>query len=849
MGGDSKFQQSWVEKGDRPWLQRVRDSQFHAFCTYCDSKFQVKHGGLGSVRAHENTDAHKKEAKRMSKNRQIVKGASNEVEVSAKPAMRSLEDDVLAAEVLQALSVVDKNQSFQSADCDNERLARQFHDSAIARNYKQGQTKMKYLIQFGIAPYVKKVLLEDMKKEQYCFHFDETTTSQLKKQYDGYITYYSKHAKQVACAYVGSLFVGHCPAEALLDHFYRFIEDLGLDLDNLLNIGMDGPNVNKKFEQELMDELKVRNNNSFISCGSCPLHTVHNAFGKGMLSLKERINLDQFVIDLHFFFERSAARREDFASMGYITDVTVHYLLRHCESRWLSIEKVLVRVIEQFANIRTYFLDELPKKKEFKGEKGIGNTKRYQRIAECLKDSSLQSFMAFVVFVAQDFKKFLVPLQTNAPMIHVLHSMEVKLLHALMNKFIDAKYIQDKATKNTFTASQLIKVDIADKKNHVAKVQVGAKATSLMRNLDALEKKKTVAIMVNFLEACTKYLLKNLPLDDSVLKSAKCLHPDNRQKKSSLKSISLLAQAVIKALGDDAMHEAFNLKREKTKYDLIDMIRDQFQQYQTENIPESFYKLEEEPKKHTYKQRSSYWKQAYEIAGICDDDVDENDGQFKRIDDYWLQISNIRDENGEKKYDKLWVLVKCVMLISHGNADPERGFSINKHVLKIHGFSLGEDTIIAIRLVKDFIIKCGGSEKVPVPNALLKSCKEARSRYHADLEEKRQLALKEEAARKAVAEAAAAKEANKEAEKKKDEKMKKIDKEIEMLESGKSVAELSITEANQELGDVIAKSSTLSKTKLVEKMTKARSKIDMGVKRKEQLTKDIEVALAKKRKI
>jgi hypothetical protein len=78
------------------------------------------------------------------------------------------------------------------------------------------------------------------------------------------------------------------------------------------------------------------------------------------------------------------------------------------------------------------------------------------------------------------------------------------------------------------------------------------------------------------------------------------LHPDNRQKKCSLRSISPLTQAVVKALGGNDMHEAFNLKQDKTKYDQIDMVRDQFQQYQTENISEKFYKLAEGTKEtHT----------------------------------------------------------------------------------------------------------------------------------------------------------------------------------------------------------------------------------------------------------
>ena len=62
-----------------------------------------------------------------------------------------------------------------------------------------------------------------------------------------------------------------------------------------------------------------------------------------------------------------------------------------------------------------------------------------------------------------------------------------------------------------------------------------------------------------------------------------------------------------------------------------------------------------------------------------------------------------------------------------------------------------------------------------------------------------------------------------------------------------NVAEQSIAEGNKELGEVISKSATLSKTKLVDEMMKSQSKIEMGMKRKEQLSKGMEVVLIKKK--
>ena len=40
----------------------------------------------------------------------------------------------------------------------------------------------------------------------------------------------------------------------------------------------------------------------------------------------------------------------------------------------------------------------------------------------------------------------------------------------------------------------------------------------------------------------------------------------------------------------------------------------------------------------------------------------------------------------------------------HGNSTPERGFSVNKQLLNVHGYSTYEDITIASRMVKDELL-------------------------------------------------------------------------------------------------------------------------------------------------
>ena len=57
--------------------------------------------------------------------------------------------------------------------------------------------------------------------------------------------------------------------------------------------------------------------------------------------------------------------------------------------------------------------------------------------------------------------------------------------------------------------------------------------------------------------------------------------------------------------------------------------------------------------------------------------------KYVRIDQYWSKIGEMTDdENGSYKYPQLVALIKCVLSLRHGNAVPERGFSINKILLE-----------------------------------------------------------------------------------------------------------------------------------------------------------------------
>ena len=71
--------------------------------------------------------------------------------------------------------------------------------------------------------------------------------------------------------------------------------------------------------------------------------------------------------------------------------------------------------------------------------------------------------------------------------------------------------------------------------------------------------------------------------------------------------------------------------------------------------------------------------------------------------------------------------------------DAECGFSINKSVLQSHSTSLEEDTIVALGLVKDYIVLNNGVDKIDIEESLIESCRNARTRYATFLDQKKKI--------------------------------------------------------------------------------------------------------------
>lgn len=86
------------------------------------------------------------------------------------------------------------------------------------------------------------------------------------------------------------------------------------------------------------------------------------------------------------------------------------------------------------------------------------------------------------------------------------------------------------------------------------------------------------------------------------------------------------------------------------------------------------------------------------------------------------------------EWKKLWNLVKKVLLLSHGQASVERGFSVNR---EIEVENMKERTLVAQRIISDHVSNVGGLTNVSITKELLLSASSARQRYRSFLEDEK----------------------------------------------------------------------------------------------------------------
>ena len=240
--------------------------------------------------------------------------------------------------------------------------------------------------------------------------------------------------------------------------------------------------MNKTVFQHI-NELILQDHSEFpglIDLGSCTIHIIHNAFGKGIDQYGK--DIDQLCMDLYFLFKHSSPRHEDFKVW------------------WLSMGSSIKRVIEQWDTI-IWFVAKLAKDPR-KVPKNIIYKRVYMMLGpkEKLVTKVSLEFLNLIITV---FEKFLLLFQESCPVVHILYGNLCDILIKLLRRFIKPQGLENKY------GSDLASVDCTKFQLPDKEFVIGKSTRKVLKDLTADQQKITLLGMRSFFKATAPHLKEN----------------------------------------------------------------------------------------------------------------------------------------------------------------------------------------------------------------------------------------------------------------------------------------------------------------------------------------------------
>ena len=269
-----------------------------------------------------------------------------------------------------------------------------------------------------------------------------------------------------------------------------------------------------------------------MELGSCSIHIVHNAFGKGLEKFGKEI--DQLCLDIHSLFKYSAARWEDFRKVQMELELVPANFQQHTEVRWLSLGPAISRILEQWDAI-THFVTELSK--DTKKIPKSSNFKRVYLLLGTKEKGSTKACLEFLNDVVPVFQQVLLIFEKNSPVVHILYDT---LCESLLKPF--RRFLNPSATEGKY-GSDLVMIDCTDIKLQLKDndLVIGSGTKKALKELSPDQQKHILLGVQSFYGTAASKLQNKLPLESTFLQQLGCLNPLKKSKKSTVDSIESLA--------------------------------------------------------------------------------------------------------------------------------------------------------------------------------------------------------------------------------------------------------------------------------------------------------------------
>ncbi|KAJ8913072.1 hypothetical protein NQ315_006573 [Exocentrus adspersus] len=409
-----KFRQQWKETFK--WLTVTENNQ--SFCTVCHITVR---GGIPHFKRHENTSLHiqnYEKAKNAPKITRYIKEPDDKLEKSIK-----------RAELKLVAFINEHNLAFLLMDHLILLLVSIFPDSNIAKGLKCNRTKATKVTKDCLAQEQLNLVTTVLRNQFFSLIIDETTDVSTQKSLVLIARYFDNIQQRSRDVFIGLLRIKNCTAQGIFEAINVFLLEANIPIKNLLGFAADNAAVMMGQIAGVQALFKTLVPNIFVL--GCICHSFHLCSSAAAKKLPRSI--EEFVRSIYNYFAHSSKRQESLQEFQAFVNVKPHKMLHPSQTRWLSLQAAVDRVLENWDALTLYFRMEAT-------EEDLNSARN---ILRCLEHPTYKMYFTFLSYILELVNKLNLEFQAEKPKIFNMLTRMSDFYRSLLRSYLKKVYIDN----------------------------------------------------------------------------------------------------------------------------------------------------------------------------------------------------------------------------------------------------------------------------------------------------------------------------------------------------------------------------------------------------------------------
>ncbi|XP_063230874.1 uncharacterized protein LOC134535624 [Bacillus rossius redtenbacheri] len=526
-----KYNVSWESNpAFTGWLSISKKGEGYAYCKACMCDLSASAAGKVEIEKHSKGKKHLTNVTAVSKQHTLLDMPSMNKKIK-------LETQVKEGEIRLAAFLAEHNLPFNIMEHLPQLIKSVCPDSTVASHLVCKRTKATAIVKNVTGKISSQNLNKVLQENKFSIIVDESTDK-------GCIKHLCIVARTVKDCTVSDAFFGLIPvqdasAESLYRHITNALNDAGIAYkDNMVGLACDGANVMTGKHNSLSTRLIQDIPNLFVmKCvqGSTVCHSFHLCASYACMKLPRAV--EDLARDVYNYFQSSPKRISSFVEFQVFVNIKPHKMLHPAQTRWLSLQAVVVRLLEQYEALKLFFTNAVI----------TDRLQAAETILNMLNDPVQKLYLAFLDFVLELFNKLNKQMQAEKPQIHLLYASVSSVVHTLLDCFISEDHLKSTAIEDVQFKNPKYFLPLEN-------MYLGAKVNSLLaKGMAGLTKEALHGFRIRclefFIEAASQ-IYKRFDFGNVLLKEFEILDPKCVIQKK-LRSIAHLACKFPNIVADD----------------------------------------------------------------------------------------------------------------------------------------------------------------------------------------------------------------------------------------------------------------------------------------------------------